>query len=234
MRKPQRPDRETRRALAQDTPTSEAVKRLQGQRIARWSKDDAERIALQAERIGHVRTLRNDEQAKAHSAPSQAVIIHDNAKLNAHAEGIEESRKDFLIPRRALTVKLHLALVRPLLEMEDRVRRDLTVESRKELERNQKLVAREHPALRPALAAKLNAAFVPQFTEGTDSFMVWRSDKTLLDAHRLIGSTITTQRQTRNGRTYERDSERELLPTWTDADGRVVDPNNGDHEDFEL
>lgn len=180
MKRTPRTERKLRRALERESLTSQAVKRLQGQRIAQWAKQDAERIAEQVKHVGiPVRTLRYDEQAKAHTAPSAAALVVDAAKWNEHT-AIEEHRDDYLIPRQARTVQLCLRLFKPVMEFRDEPFRQLDAESRDKLAHIAKDIRRAHPDNREAYARKLMEGVTLTYVAGTNPRLAWKSDTTLL------------------------------------------------------
>ena len=206
-----RQTRRLRRALEHESVTSQAVARLQGQRIAQWAKEDRERIAAQVERIGSVRTLRRDEQAQAHQAASHSQIDAASAIYNEHTE-IEESKRDYLIPRQSLTTRLYLRLFDPVMESEPRRWKQLDLTTKAKQAKEAKQLQRAHPANRAALAAKINAQPLA-LVEGTDDVVVWKSDRTLLSTSKVEQlSTVRVTRQSQNRRTFE--TETTDLPTW--------------------
>lgn len=198
------------------------VRRAEQER-KRYDQDTDRRINMMQSRI---RTLRYDEQAKAHTADSQAALVLHAAPLNIHAEGIEETKDGYLVPRRSLTLKLALALRAPLMEFETRVWKQLDIESKRRLEADRRAVMRAHPDHRAKLAARLAAETGPtlRYVEGSDQRLVWRSDGTLLIPWK-IQTLATVKVKVEDGISRTFDQATETLPTWKDEAGNVVDPN---------
>lgn len=210
-----RQPRRLRRALERESLTAQAINRLQGQRIAQWAKDDADRIADQVQRMtDRERTLKRDEQAQSRQAPSHSAIDAATAIYNEHTE-TEETRRDYLIPRQSLTSRLFLRLFDPVVEAESRQWRQLDAVSKAKLGRDAKRLQRAHPANRAALAREINNQPLNLVT-GSDDKIVWRSDKTLLSTVKAGTGDVRVVRQTRNRRDYE--VETTDLPTFTPTD----------------
>jgi hypothetical protein len=221
-----RQDRRLRRALEHESLTAQAVKRLQGQRIAKWAMDDAKQVADQAENLSHVRTLIYDEQAKARTAPSAAALVCDAAKWNEHTE-IEETRKTHLIPRKSLTSKLFLRLFSPVKEYRDIPLRQLTTDVRKQLAKIARLVKQAHPDNRAALAKLMLAKVKLEYVTVTNPSLAWQSDVSLLRTNRP-DSLRTVALKRISGRSKIRTFEKEdtALPTWDDKTVRTWDDEN--------
>lgn len=218
---PRRTTRKLRRALAAESPTHEAVNRLQGQRIAKWAADDLLRMTEQLARMAEVRTLRCDEQAQART-PSQGAVMAAAAIWNEHT-AIEEHRDAYLIPRESLTSRLCLRLFKPVMEFRDETWRVLDQASRDKLAALAHDIRRAHPDNREAYAALRMAQITPTLTyvSGSDPRQTWKSDTTLLNTRKGYDTLeyIAFKRAARRAeRKLKIEKETTDLPTW-DADG---------------
>lgn len=224
-------------------PKSNRAKRMRGQAIdkiiaynqIRRVNADLERHRLYVEReldrmAAKVRTLRYDEQAKAHTAPSAAAVVVGSAITNEWTT-VEERPETHLIPRKSLTERLMLRMFKPILRFRDVPFRVLTQESRDALADVAKQIRRAHPANREAFRDRLMATIQLTFVEGsTPAQLEWKSPETLLNPVKPDKlSTVKVTRQAAYTKERSIEQETDELPTWDAKTPRTIDDEHPEY-----
>lgn len=184
-----------------------------------WINRDVQSVATYlAGLTNRVRTLRLDEEAMSHT-PSQGKVIANAAIWNDHA-AIEETKRDYLIPRQSLTAKLFLQHFSPIMQFADVPFRHLDKASRDALAKIAKTVKRYHPTNRQRIADKLMTELNLTFISGTNPRLVWKSDETLLVKRKGFDKfdAIAFKRVTHYTKEMSIQKETTDLPIWTEAD----------------